>query len=568
MNARFILFLCVLSSLIRPSNSNAQWNPHGNVLSAALGTQTDPAAVSDGSGGAFVVWADNRSGTWDIFAHRVDAWGVKLWPTPQNGTAVWTGLNDQTDPQIISDGAGGAIIVWVHQGNNGKTNIYAQRLDGAGDFMWGIDGIALCSAQHDQNSPAVVSDGAGGAIVAWQDLRSDGSNLEADIYVRRINSGGAPQWTSDGVPICTSAYAQTAPQLVEDGLGGAIIVWSDKRTEQVQTDIYAQRVNSAGATQWSVNGVALCTASDSQDAVAITTDGAGGAIATWTDNRTAVLDIYAQRVNPSGVIQWTVNGVAVCAAFESQVEPAIIPDGKGGAIVTWSDSRLFGPLEYDVYAQRLNSAGASLWAPDGNYVTVVAGPESQIRPIPDGAGGVVMTWVDRRGIDYNIYAQRLSAGGTAQWTANGIALCADNMDQINPAIVPDGFGGAIVAWSDYRNGLPDIYANRVSAGGGIPTSVGKTPSMFLTAANIYPNPFSAVTSIDVTLSDEADVNLEIFDVAGRRVRALSMGVLGAGTTPLAFDGRDERGHRLPSGVYFCRIQAGDAAVTRKLVIQR
>ncbi|HEU4928912.1 MAG TPA: T9SS type A sorting domain-containing protein [Candidatus Krumholzibacteria bacterium] len=568
MNARFILCLCVLSAIIRPVDSNAQWNPHGNTLSAALGTQTDPAAVSDGAGGAFVVWADNRSGTWDIYAHRVSGSGVLHWPVPQNGTAVRTGLNDQTDPQIISDGAGGAIIVWVHQGNNGKTDIYAQRLDETGDFQWGVDGVALCSAQHDQHSPAVVSDGAGGAIVTWQDLRSDGSNMEADIYVRRINSGGTPQWTSDGVPICTAVNAQTAPQLVEDGLGGAIITWSDQRTEVVQTDIYAQRVNSAGSVQWSVDGVALCTASDSQNAVAITTDGAGGAIATWTDNRTAVTDIYAQRVNPSGVIQWTVNGVAVCAAFESQVEPAIIPDGKGGAIVTWSDSRLFGPLEYDVYAQRLNSGGASLWAPNGNYVTAVAGAESQIRPIPDGAGGVVMTWIDRRGIDYDIYAQRLSAGGTAQWTANGVSLCVTTFDQIHPAIVPDGFGGAIVAWSDYRNGLPDIYANRVSAGGGIPTGVGKTPAMPLMVGNIYPNPFSVATSIEITLGEEANVNVEVFDVAGRRVRAMNIGRMSAGTTPLAFDGRDERGHRLPSGVYFYRIHAGSESLTRKLVIQR
>ncbi len=284
MNARFILVLCVLSFLIRPVDSNAQWAANGNVLSAALGTQTDPAAVSDGAGGAFVVWADNRSGDWDIFAHRVNAWGVLQWPVPQNGTPVRTGLNDHTDPQIISDGLGGAIIVWVNEGNNGNTDIYAQRLDASGNFQWGISGVALTSAQQDQHSPAVVSDGAGGAIVVWQDLR-DGSNMTADIYARRINSGGAAQWTSDGVAISTALNRQELPTLVEDGSGGAIIAWSDNRTDGITTDVYAQRVNSAGAAQWTANGVALVTASGSQNAVTMTTDGAGGAIAAWTDGR-------------------------------------------------------------------------------------------------------------------------------------------------------------------------------------------------------------------------------------------------------------------------------------------
>lgn len=565
MNKRCILLLGALCYLCNPIQANAQWGANGNLLSGALGTQTDPAAAPDGAGGAYVVWADNRSGDWDIFAHRVNPWGAVYWPTPQNGTPVRTGVNNHTDPQVINDGNGSAIIVWVNQNNNGATDIYANRFDGTGNFQWGPTGVALCQAQHDQHSPAVISDGAGGAIVAWTDARSN-DNAQVDVYVRRIVSGGVPQWTSDGVAIGTSSNAQTSPKLVADGLGGAIIVWEDSRTDGITRDIYAQRVNSAGVVQWPANGVALVTASGDQENIAITADGAGGAIATWKDGRVADPHIYAQRINLSGVNQWNVDGVAVCAAVGGQLDPQIVALGTGEAIVTWIDLRI--STDANVYAQRLNSSGGALWTPNGNPVCSATGAQALSRPVADGAGGVVVTWTDNRDGNLDIYAQRVGASGAVQWTSNGVALCTAQDSQSLPVIVADGFGGAIVAWSDSRNGLADIYANRVSAGGGIPTSVGKTPAMFLTAANIYPNPFSAVTSIDITLSDEADVNLEIFDVAGRRVRALSMGLLGAGTTPLAFDGRDQRGHQLPSGVYFCRIQAGDAAVTRKLVIQR
>lgn len=57
-------------------------------------------------------------------------------------------------------------------------------------------------------------------------------------------------------------------------------------------------------------------------------------------------------------------------------------------------------------------------------------------------------------------------------------------------------------------------------------------------------------------------------VVRRRLRTMRLGRVHAATTTLHFDGRDARGERLPSGLYFCRIHAGGATVTRKMVIQR
>ena len=565
MKPRIVLTLCALSCFLHTAGAHAQWVVDGKLLSGALGTQTDPAAAPDGSGGAYVVWADNRSGDWDIFAHRVNAWGQVYWPVPQNGTPVRTGLNNHTDPQVINDGNGNAIFVWVNQNNNGATDIYANLFDGTGNFLWGPTGVALVQAQHDQFSPALISDGSGGAIVAWTDNRNN-DNSQVDVYVRRVASGGGPQWTSDGVAIGTSTNAQTSPKLVSDGLGGAIIVWEDNRTDGITKDIYAQRVNSVGAVQWPANGVALVTASGNQENIAVTADGAGGAIVTWKDGRVADPHIYAQRINSAGVNQWNVDGVAVCAAVGGQLDPQIVPVGNGEVIVTWIDLRI--STEADVYTQKLNSAGGALWTPNGNPVCSATGAQSFSRPVADGAGGAVVTWVDNRGGNTDIYAQRVNAAGVVQWTTNGVALCTAFNGQLDPAIVADGFGGAMVAWSDSRNGLADIYANRVSAGGGIPTDVAKTPAMSLEAGNNYPNPFASETAIEVTLVVETDVSVDVFDVAGRRVRAMNMGRLGAGATAVRFDGRDEHGRALPNGLYFLRIQAAGETVTRKLVIQR
>ena len=76
------------------------------------------------------------------------------------------------------------------------------------------------------------------------------------------------------------------------------------------------------AQAWSsdpTENTAICTASDDQRHHAVVSDGSGGTIITWEDKRSgANYDIYAQRVDSSGIPQWTANGIAVCTAFDHQ----------------------------------------------------------------------------------------------------------------------------------------------------------------------------------------------------------------------------------------------------------
>ena len=117
-------------------------------------------------------------------------------------------------------------------------------------------------------------------------------------------------WPDDptvNVPICTNSGS---PTMVSDGFGGAIITWHDKRSGDY--DIYAQRVDASGNVLWTIDGVPICTASDYQNAPSIVSDGSGGAIITWGDDRNGGYpDIYAQRVDASGAEQWTKDGVPI-----------------------------------------------------------------------------------------------------------------------------------------------------------------------------------------------------------------------------------------------------------------
>jgi hypothetical protein len=463
--SRLVLVLVPLViTWLSPSLARAAW-PHdpsiGNVpLCTATNEQQLPKIVSDGAGGAIVTWNDMRSGTYHIYAQRVNGAGVVQWTA--DGVALCTAANGQWGSTIASDGAGGAIITW-QDWRSGTSHIYAQRVNGAGVVQWTADGVALCSAANGQDYPMIVSDGAGGAIVSWEDYRS-GTNY--DIYAQRVNAAGVVQWTADGVALCTAANTQSSPTIASDGAGGAVVTWQDWRSG-TNYDIYAQCVNAAGVVQWTANGVALCTAANGQDNPTIVSDGAGGAIVTWEDWRSSMYsDIYAQRVSAAGVVQWTADGVALCTAANYQYYPTIASDGVGGAIVTWVDYR--SSTYSDIYAQRVSAAGVVQWTANGAALCTAAAPQVASMIVSDGAGGAIVTWEDARGGTYSdIYAQRVSAAGVVQWTADGVALCTAANGQLYPMIASDGAGGAIVTWQDSRSGGPfyDIYAQRVDQWG-------------------------------------------------------------------------------------------------------
>ena len=454
MRSRLAFTLLFTIGLI-PFGARAQWEPDGVALSTAAGNQDDPAIISDGAGGVIVTWTDFRSGAnSDIYVRRVNALGVPQWTA--HGVALCTAANIQSDPTIVSDGAGGAIVTWLDFRSGSNADVYVQRVNASGVPQWTANGVALCTAANDQTLPTIVSDGAAGAIVTWNDYRSGTST---DIYAQRVNALGTPQWTANGVGLCTAAFDQIAAMIVSDGAGGAIIPWADGRS--ASSDIYAQRVNALGTPQWTANGVALCTAAGDQVDPTIVLDGAAGAIVTWHDFRSGTNnDIYAQRVNASGVPQWTANGVTICTAAGDQADPTIAVDGGGGAIVTWWDNRA---TNYDIYAQRVDASGAPQWTTNGVALCAAANTQSYPTIVSDGAGGAIVTWRDRRsGTNYDIYAQRVKASGAPQWTANGAALCTAASEQLDPTIASDGAGGAIVTWSDFRSGAnSDNYAQRV-----------------------------------------------------------------------------------------------------------
>jgi hypothetical protein len=555
---RLILLCTAIALLARPAS--ASWIDDGTPVVQEINNQDISAVVPDGVGGVFVVWQDKRTGPLaDIYVQRINAAGNRMW-VPAGGVPVCTDPGNQLNSSAASDGAGGVIVTWEDYRAGG--DVYAQRLDADGHAMWATNGVPVCTAVYLQDAPKAVPYGAGGAVIVWFDRRSG----DFDIYAQRLDPSGTPQWTADGVPLCIEANSQSWPEMIDDGNDGFIVVWEDSRGGY-DSDIYAQRIDAGGSPSWITNGVPVCTDTLSQFLPGVVTDGTGGAIVVWEDNRTGIADVYAQRLDGSGTPLWTLGGKTVCTAADNQLEPFVVADGAGGAVVGWTDYRdaLNSP---DVYAQRLSGAGVPQWtgdgvavctAGDGQYLTSIAG---------DGAGGAYLAWSDSRALSSDIYAQRLDGAGVEQWMTDGEVLCSAAGYQSSPLVAVGDGGCAVVAWTDPRDGDNDVCAS-ATPGCAVSGVAGGSPP--LAGAILYqnaPNPFGRSTRIDYELSAPSDVLLEVFDVLGRRVHAQRRPFEASGRHTFDYTAVTRGGEALPAGVYYYRLTAGDTRLTKRMTVIR
>ncbi|MBA7484584.1 hypothetical protein ES707_20113 [subsurface metagenome] len=331
---------------------------------------------------------------------------------------------------------------------------------------WTVDGEAVCNEGNDQRNPAITGDGTGGAIVTWHDNR----NGNYDIYAQRIDESGNLKWVINGASVCTQGSSdQYSPAISGDGTGGAIITWEDFRNGN--HDIYAQRIDENGNVKWVINGAAVCTQGNGQWFPTITGDGTGGAIIAWQDDRNVNYDIYAQRIDEDGNLLWGADA-AICTQGNYQYNPAITGDGTGGAIITWMD---FRNGNHDIYAQRIDENGNLKWVINGASVCTPGNNQWCPEIIGDGTGGAIITWYDYRNGNTDIFAQRIDESGNLLWGADA-AVCTGGDDQYNPAITGDGTGGAIITWHDFRwdvNG--DICAQRIDENGNVKWAINGVP---------------------------------------------------------------------------------------------
>ena len=569
--------------LAAPRIAAADWPQFGQAIVTAEASQVHSSIASDGADGAIVTWQDFRFRRVNIFAMHVLASGDldPRWPFDgqallADSAAIASADGGQILPLIVADGAGGAIVAWQDlRTDANEIDLFAQHILSSGtvDPAWPANGRALVAAVGVQNELALIADGSGngrgatgGAIATWMDNRP-GVGKE-DVFAQHVLASGIvdPAWPANGLAVGATTGRQEFPALVSDGAGGAIIAWDDGRDPATSDDVYAQHVLSSGAVDpaWPVNGRALCAAPGGQGRVTIAADGAGGAIVAWTDGRVAnEFHIFAQHVLASGGVDpaWPVNGRRISDAGVTESRALAVSDGAGGAVVNWQAFT----VNLQMYAQHVTAAGVvdPAWPAGGRLLSVSTRLQDHAAIVTDGAGGALVAWDDGA----HAVAQHVFATGALDpdYPDTGRVLADIPTPSGEPHLVATGGGGAIVSWTDGRNGKDqDIYAIQVLQAGIVDVPPPPLVPGAIAFARPSPNPARSALTLRFTLPREAAVKLVVFDVNGRRVRELASGAQPAGEHAIAWDLRDQNGRAVGTGLYFVRLEAEGVALTQKL----
>ncbi len=351
-----------------------------------------------------------------------------------------TGGAYQYYPAIAQEPSGNFIIVWSDE-RNGYQDIYAQRYNSSGSpigYNFKVNDDVITAYPW---YPAIAMDNSGNFVITWTDYR----NGNFDIYAQRYNSSGTPLGSNFKVNDDTGTTGQIYPAISLDGSGNFIITWTDYRNGN--SDIYAQRYNSSGTPLGSNFKVNDDTGTAWQEYPAIAMDSTGNFVITWYDYRNGNFDIYAQRYDSSGSPLGSNFKVNDDVGTASQYYHAISMNGSGNFVITWEDYR---NGNYDIYAQRYDSSGSPLGT---NFkVNDDVGTAEQWSPAIslNGSGNFVITWEDSRSGNYDIYAQRYDSSGSPLGSNFKVNDDTGTAWQWSPAIAMDGSGNFVITWYDSR----------------------------------------------------------------------------------------------------------------------
>lgn len=283
-----------------------------------------------------------------------------------------------------------------------------------------------------------------------------------------------PLWTQDGLPVGTAGAWHEPGGVVADGAGGVFV-----GLRSGDGGARVQHLDASGAKLWGDDGTRLSySLTDLLQAPHLVADGQGGVFAGWIERRTGIGPrAFVQRLDSGGVRQWDAGGgdldglgLSFADYYESATFLRLVPDGTGGVVAVWIRRR--GGSE--IRAQRVSAGGSASWGAFGTPLYSTQQPMWSFEALPDGSGGALIAWQDLLldGADADVRATRVDSTGAlpAGWPAANVPLCLAPEMQHGVRMISDGATGAFVVWSQNASpyGDPPIRGQHLLGDGSLP----------------------------------------------------------------------------------------------------
>lgn len=550
---RVVLTLAFVIAAFVASPSRAAWQLNGNPLCTMTGAQSNARCAPDGTGGAVILWTDERRGAGliDLYGTRILGDGTFAPGWPDGGVALTTSGRAKSW-SIVGDGAGGLLAFWLDKASN---QAYQQHVGGDGTLAPGFaaNGNLLPITVGGPSGYVLqaVTDGAGGAYLMWNAWNGTYDGL----YVTRIdaNGGFAPGWTASGVVRAGSdpfnMFSGMSAMTIGADPSGGVLTASLTPIEDFPSGGHV----AAAFTQTpptGVGGFAVGPPSPPSDfaPISMVADGAGGLFASW-----------ASASAPTRRMQhYLANGSA--AWPEPTAAPwneNLLRDGSGG-IYFFGHSP--SPDQLELHRRASDASIPAPWTPSGVVVSN-AGSFTTFGAVRSGSL-VYTTWCNGASGANDVRACAVTADGqiASGWTANGIVVCDAPNDQVMTSMIEMPPSDALVVWADARSGEPDIYAALLAPPGPPPLAVPPSPPGGALALALGPNPATGLAHVSFTLPEAGPAAIELLDLGGRVLLHRDADAR-SGPQSLAIDTA-----RFPAGIYWARLRQADHVTSSRFAV--
>ncbi len=375
--------------------------------------------------------------------------------TAASHLAVGDASGEQVVPKLAATADGGCYVAWFDSAA-GSYAVRLQRLDAAGVEQWPHGGM-LVSNQPQSTSLVdwdLIVDSSGAAVVTFTDVRAGG---DLDVYAYRVDPAGAMLWGANGVALSNDSDYEANPRVVETG-GDFVFVWT--RASSTSPGLAMQRLDAAGNPLWGPAGLTIPADSGATPGFATLVAAPGGSVVVaWMRDISfrGLRHLHAQKFDAAGAPQW---GTTRLSVFDQSSLPIahqvrIAADGAGGAWLAWH----FAPLTtFSTRVQHLTAAGTESFAHDGIDVSTEAGVsklDPDLTTLP-GTGDVMVVFNVRNTAQsaWGVAAQRIDPQGQLLFGSAGVRLAAlDGINESAERVVAFN-GGALALWFEQPAATP------------------------------------------------------------------------------------------------------------------
>ena len=460
-------------------NGSFLWGEAGTVITNLSGRQEDPVAIEDGNGGAFIAWVDYRfDDAGDIFIQHVDNDGSLLMDS--EGVALVQIQGKQISINMCTDSLGGVFVTWQDKRGGVDDDIYGTHIDSNHNIIAPGTGVPIVVQGGTQSAKSIEYAGNNEAFICWSDARQ-GENI--DIYAQRLDANMSPLFTENGIPIASTAgletrprttfvnnktsivtwkfgdenarilfqfvdengpvfsnaksisdydAIQTGPRLKSSSQGAVFLSWKDLRFDQVNGDIFMQKISSEGDVQWS-DGIQIDLTEGVNFSGRFSANNIGGFDIFWEKGIFPNVDILFQSFDLNGQPQSDAP-IVVVNDVGYQFAPNIITGSSDSVFVVYADQ---GSGSVDLKINYFKGT-TSLLEPGG--LLAVKGLDGDIKynagfPIDDEK--IVLVWEDNRE-SKKIYANVINSGEISHLNGNQISFSDNSSTEIDlssPAMI-------------------------------------------------------------------------------------------------------------------------------------